>query len=79
MSRLPSFARRIKRRGAAKPVSVRSSGSLRLKQPLAALLDYTYQFEIWQNEECGDLYCIDALFCGKDINKYTTRLQSLLI
>lgn len=39
----------------------------------------TYHFERLKNEECSDLYCIYTLFCGKNVNKYTERLQSLPI
>lgn len=39
MSRLPCFAWRIKRKGTLMSASVWSFGSLRLKQPLAALVD----------------------------------------
>lgn len=39
MSRLPCFAWRIKRKGILMSASIWSFGSLRLKQPLAALVD----------------------------------------
>lgn len=36
-----------------------------------------YHFERLKNEECSNLYCIYTLVSGKNVNKYTERLQNL--
>lgn len=53
--------------------------ALRLMQPLAAPIDTHITLKDQKNEERSDLYCMYALFCGKNVNKYTVSLQSLPI